>query len=542
MPYLNLPDFEPRQVLTAAQLNQIISALQGFSAQPADISWPLICGGNIDFDKRYTIVGLRTFWNIVNANEYETLQDAVDAAESKPGGTCVFIPPSTTISADSVEIEADNIWIIGCGDSSVIQSTGSSGYSLRTNGGARTNIGLANLRMDGNSVAGQDGIQFKHVDGVTVLNVTFEDWDGSALFIGNDGTPGTEKCENVTVSGCRFSGGGGAHIEVDDIDVGSFTNIQSTTATATAALDFEPSAAGAFIKNLRIDGITIDATTGIGMQVLGGAAASNDNWSLIDITNVQVTGASSTAMIVGTTSKRLKHTTIRNCSAPASASGSNALIANIEKGKIDGNYFRDSTPDAAIDLNSCSSISMQGNDVVNSTTIAIDKSSAVDVYHNNNPGDFGPGFSSSDSTGYSRTGSTGDIGYLFTLGGGSVRAGDVLRITVFGGVVYDGANNGEFRLELAGAAITSSGLINKNTDLWMQWDVHVIATSGASNTKTWATVLYDITGAADELDNVSATDTVDFTSDVDVTFNVINNGGDTEVSVDYVTIELLGSA
>ena len=68
MAFANLPEFVARQILTAALLNQIITAMQGFSAQTGDLNWPMVAGGNIDIDSQYGIVNLLTFWNIVNAS------------------------------------------------------------------------------------------------------------------------------------------------------------------------------------------------------------------------------------------------------------------------------------------------------------------------------------------------------------------------------------------------------------------------------------------------------------------------------------------
>ena len=70
MAFVNLTQFTARQILTAAQMNQVIAALQGFAAQTADIAWPLVMGDNIDADNQFTIVNMRTLWNIVNADEY----------------------------------------------------------------------------------------------------------------------------------------------------------------------------------------------------------------------------------------------------------------------------------------------------------------------------------------------------------------------------------------------------------------------------------------------------------------------------------------
>jgi hypothetical protein len=70
MPFPNLPVLTKRQKLTAAIWNQLITALQSFSVSNADISWPLIAADNIDMQQLFTIVGLRTLWNVRNVQEF----------------------------------------------------------------------------------------------------------------------------------------------------------------------------------------------------------------------------------------------------------------------------------------------------------------------------------------------------------------------------------------------------------------------------------------------------------------------------------------
>lgn len=532
--FLNLPDFEARELLTAAQLTQIVTALQGFSAQSADITWPLVAGGDLDFDKLYGIVGLRTLWNIVNASEYDTLQAAVDAAEAMTGGTCVFIPPSETIPADGVSIEADNIWIVGCGDSSVIQATGSTGYAIRTSGGARSNIGLMNLRMDGDSVAGQDGIQFRYTDGITVKGVRFEDWDGSALVLTNAGSDGTEKCQNAFVTDCVFTGGAGAHIECIDLDGGSFDLLVSDSATATAALDFEPASAAGFIKDITLSNVRITGTTGIGVQILGAAAVFNANWSLIDLSNVTVTGATGNAFVVGDTLKILKSVKISGCSAPSTANGAIPLTANIDLGHITGCFFQDATPDSAIDLTLSDTISVHGNNVINAGTPAIDLTGVVagTVQCGSNPGDFGPTHSNIyiDDTDHTLGGTTtGDMGFLKTISGGSVRPNDIVRVVA----AIDGVGNGTVQLQLEGVG-SGSTTISADSHV-ITWYIKV--GTGAGGTSYLRSHVSDLPAVTTD----HASITVDWTADVDVTFNCTAHGGAGDITVARGVVELVGS-
>ena len=151
--FVNLPDFEPRQILTAALLDQLVSALNGFAAQSGDIAWPLIVQGNIDFDSSYTVDNLQTFWNYINADEYTSLQAAIDVAEGNPNGGCVIIPPNTTITSTGVDIEGSKVAIVGCGPTSTIQLLSGAGPLIESDTSTRTDLALYNLTLDGQSLA-----------------------------------------------------------------------------------------------------------------------------------------------------------------------------------------------------------------------------------------------------------------------------------------------------------------------------------------------------------------------------------------------------
>lgn len=537
MPYLNLPDFEARQILTAAQLNQIIAALQGFAAQPADISWPLICGGNIDFGKQHGIVGLRTLWNIINADEYTTLQLAVDAAEAAGGG-CVLIPPDTTIEADGVNIEASKIWIVGCGPSSVIQSTGSSGYSIRTGNAGLTDIGLANLTMDGNSVAGQDGIQFRYVDGLTVSGVHFKAWDGSALVITNAGTPGTQKCQHALVTDCRFDDGAAAHIDCIDLDIGLFQNITSDSATAAAALDFEPATSAGFLKNLRLTNIVVDGTTGIGVSILGASGTPNDNWSLIDLSGVQVTGVSSDAFNIGLASKILKYVSMTNCSAPAA--GADAAKINVSESQVHNNFFRDATGDG-IDLLASETTSVFGNHVAGAGTNAINGGTGQGNYIGQNPGYIAKIVSGveADSTVYSKSDSTGDMGWSYTILADTIKVGDTLEVNMFADLGW-GSGNMELQLQIGGVAAGNTGTVSgSDFTFWGTWKFIVTAVTGAGTEGT-AVILAKSAGGTTSSTLAQAQYTIDWTSDNALTFEATSLAAGSTIQIKRLFVKLHG--
>ena len=140
MGFVNLPTIADKQLLTGAQLRQIVAALQGYAAQSADIAWDLVAGGNIDFDNLYTINNMRTLWKIINADEYDSLEDAVTAAEGGSVGACVIIPPNTTVTTTGCTIDASEIAIIGFGDSSIIQVSSGTSPAITVAAGSSTRI------------------------------------------------------------------------------------------------------------------------------------------------------------------------------------------------------------------------------------------------------------------------------------------------------------------------------------------------------------------------------------------------------------------
>ena len=122
---ITLPTFRNKEILTAGKLMQLVQAISAKLAAitGADLTWDLVCGGNIDFDNQYGILGLRKFWNVINVSEYPeatALEDAKTELESMGGGV-LYIPPDTTITSAPVSIDSNYIAIIGGVPSSVLK-------------------------------------------------------------------------------------------------------------------------------------------------------------------------------------------------------------------------------------------------------------------------------------------------------------------------------------------------------------------------------------------------------------------------------------
>ena len=565
MPITGLSTFEDNEILTAGKLNTLVQALESkFSALTADdFTWPLVCQGNIDFDNQHSIVGLRTFWNYINADEYDSLQLAIDAAEAAGGG-CVVIPPDTTITADSVDIEESSIWIVGCGPSSVLKLTSgaSGGYHIRTGTGTLTDIGLMNLTMNGQAVASQIGMLFRFVDGCTVKGVTFQNYGvgatpAAALKFTHAGTAGTQKCQNVMVSDCKFEDGSGAHLDIEDVDVGTFENIISTSATATAAIDAEPTSSAGFLKSLNFNNIRVIGTTGIGMSILGASGTADDNWSLISLDQVSVTGTTGDAFNIGENAKILKHTSMRDCDAPEA--GADAIVFNVEIGQLQNCSGYDAFDDGCdllfsenvmvtgcdfrsagaigIDATDTTSCSIFNNDVTGYTTEGIDTAGSTTIELGPNQGHLGATLNTviSDHPNDDLSAS-GTYPTTYTIPADTLKVGDCIRVAALCDVTGWTAGAVTFALRIGGSTFAASDQFGAAGEAYIVGEMHVVALTGANNIRYRYFCVSDTTG---EILINAGNITEDLTADQDIDCTVTI--ADTATAkFDTILIELLG--
>lgn len=562
MPITGLSTFEDNEILTAGKLNTLVQALESkFSAITGDdIVWPLVCQGNIDFDNQHSIVGLRTFWNYINADEYDSLQLAIDAAEAAGGG-CVVIPPDTTITADTVDIEASSIWIVGCGPSSVLKLTSgaSGGYHIRTGSGTLTDIGLMNLTMNGQSVASQLGMVFRFIDGCTVKGVTFQNYAAAALKFTHAGTAGTQKCQNVMVSDCKFEDGAGTHLDIEDVDVGTFENIISTAATATAAIDAEPTSSAGFIKSLNFSNIRIIGTTGIGMLILGASATANDKWSLISLDQISITGTTGDAFNIGENAKILKNTSMRDCDAPDA--GADAIVFNVEIGQLQDcsgyNAFDDgcdllfsekvmvtgcdfrSAGGIGIDATDTTSCSIFGNDVTDWTTEGIDTAGSTTIELGPNQGHLCSTLNTviADNPADTRS-STGSYPTTYVIPADTLKVGDLIRITILFDVTGYTGGTIVFDTNVNGNSIGTTPAFSSVGEAHVIYELYVSALTGAANIRATMTSV-SRAAATSDVTTATSNETIDLTADATISTEVTIS--DTANALfDSIIIELLG--
>jgi len=529
--FINLPTFVAKQGLTAAQLNALTAALNGYSAQTADIAWPLLVGGNIDFTgTSYTIDGLKSFWNIINAGEYSgstQLQDAIDAAVDAGGGL-VLLPPDTTITTTGVTIDSDKVVIMGCGPSSIVQLSSGNGPIFACGTSQYDDLAFINFAIDGNSTgSGVNAIKLQRNTRVTIADMYIYNVVGNAIAITHDGTP-SNSSSNVRIQNTRVSGGsGGAHLSVADVQNLSITNFESISAGAGAIL-MEPATAAAYLQDITINGAMIDSPTGKGISILGASATANALWSRISVDNCTVIGATGDSFELGAASKLLKDVLSSGCKAiSAGADGMNVAASG---GMIDTFYCP--TPASA-----ANGLDTTGSDNVVIGTTNIFGAAGGGANYVADVAQRGR-IANIDTASHSTT-ATGTLsGFSVTVPKNTVRVGDMLRITLHW--QWDVASGTlAAHPELEGVAMTGIGVTATGGGTAYYY-IFPAATSGANNTEV-NHMLHSTTAGANGSGNASPLLTVDWEQDVEITIDVTDtDSAANTIEVQGVIVDLIG--
>lgn len=549
MPITNLPTFVDGQLLTAAQLNQIVTALQTkFSGNVtgSDLVWPLQAQGDIDFGGQHDIDGLRQFWGVINVDEYDSFADAVAALPT--GGGALFIPPGTTVTADGVAITKP-VTVYGAGKTSVLKLTSSStsGYLLRVTG--TSNFTLRNLTIDGNSEtgSGQDGVQVRNVDGVTIANCRFQDFSGDALYLGNDGTAGNSSTR-VIVYACQFDDGAADHIAINDLDGGSITFCQFNNPTGDG-IEAVPTGAGSLLRSIVIGNNQFNSCARA-VYAIGQSATPSNNFRLIKLIGNESLSTTDVAFTLGAASAELREIVcIGNIVVSASDDAFNIVS---ERGIVQGNYAVSAGADA-LDMTSSTDLYVEGNSFANATSDAIDatsssncrilhndlhdaggsslvRASATDLRIGENYGDHSASVSTVSAAVPSESVGVAVATTSYTIPGRTVKIGDVIRIVAKTStasadpefiVSLDGGTT-EMTLSAYSAAGRSTGVA----------EIFVKALSGAASAEgvsMWV-------AASNQAGADSASWAADWNSDVTISFE---NKAST-LSFDYYSIEIIG--
>jgi len=551
----SLPTFVQRQILTAGNLNDIVDALTTkFSSAitGADLAWPLVAAGDVDFDSLYGIIGLKTFWNIINASEYNTLQLAIDAAEAAGGG-CVIIQPDTTITTTGVTITESNIMILGYGPSSVIQLTSGTGPIIDMDD-TLTDITIANLTIDGNGQgASAVGINAQRITRLQLLDLYIKDiatsGTGSAIKITNDGSAG-QSSSNVTIRNVEVSGSNSYHLHCADVKLLNVSNFRSESSSLDGVF-MEPSAAGAFLQDITLDNVRVNSPTVNGIEILG-AGTADDKWSRISLNNCHVYNATDDAYQLGATAKELKHLNVTGCKAIAA--GADAFVVWANYGTIQNCYAPDATGDGldmtssedlyvannhfqgagaiGIDATSTDDCVIANNNVVGFTTEGITKDSSTDLECGMNHGEAGKLLGTSHYQSVNTA--SGDNQnentiYTYAVPANTLtKPGDGFRIVI----AYDKPSAGSITVRVKyGASLIGTSSITSAFDagtLVTEAAVNVNDVDGASNISAWYHGMSQSTAGTDISRTGNSVVTEDTTTDRNlyVTFeNTTNNNG-----------------
>lgn len=364
---VSLPTFSSREILLYTKLNSAMAAINArFTAGigAADLQWPVTAEGNLNMSS-YNIVGGKQIWKYVNAETYGTTGTAFATAVSDAGaGGVVLVPPDITIVSDGGVNVTDRGAIIGSGPSSVLQLTAAASAANLLNASSGTYLLLANLTLDGNSVASKIGFDLQGVTGFICHNVWFKNFGGAAF-------KASTSCDGVYLSNCWFSGGAGNHIYVTHSNDLFLSNIHSTGA-ADIAVRLESSGASGYIYAM-IDGLRVASHTTTALKVLGNTATAGAASTVsVQGSNVTIEGSSSSGdnVILGTSSNVLQNVMLSNFRVSAGAAG--GILVNANGGSINGSIV-DNPTTYCVDLDTSQYVQVN-NCVLRDGTIGIDGS------------------------------------------------------------------------------------------------------------------------------------------------------------------------
>jgi hypothetical protein len=379
----SFPQFAEREIPTHTKLNALVDAITAkFTAGvgSADLTWPVVAEDDLSMSI-YNITGGRQFWGIVNAGNYDTLDDAIAAAGS---GGVVFVPPKTTIVASGAVLAGSGVAIIGAGPSSVIQLTAgaTSVALLSTASASQTGVLISNLTLDGNTATGSGVVGLLLLQDVAtfVSNVIFRNFSGAALKITNNGTDGTG-CKRVIISNCVFYGGNAEHILVNDADELVIHGCASYDAGTTGVSILPASTSAAALVVISDMTIVSPGTNGINAQ--GPGATFSTSPVSLWLSNVLVDGTSAVTtdnFLLGDTNKVLYHLSASGCMGSHATRCGFTVCAG--GGSITNCRVHGATT-AGIDLVDSEGMVVTGNNL-EGTTIGVDGGGTVNCLVANN--------------------------------------------------------------------------------------------------------------------------------------------------------------
>ncbi len=259
--------------------------------------------------------------------------------------------------------------LLGAGRSSILKLTtsASSGYLVRTSTGLN-HITIANLTIDGNTAtgSGQDGVQIRDVDGVSIHNTYFKNFSGEHLVLTHSGSQGNP-CTDVMISQCHFEGGSGDQLLMDDVQRVVISGCVFENPT-TKCINGTPSNSSSYMDRVTVMGCSFDQAAN-SIYIVGGGGTADNKWRLVDIINNVVLTDSGVGITCGAASAILKWS--RVCNNSIQGVTGDAINCEISSGVVSGNFAPSAGGDG-IDALSSANVLISGNYLPSATTIGID--------------------------------------------------------------------------------------------------------------------------------------------------------------------------
>jgi len=552
MPITNLPTFVEKQLLTAAQLNQIVTALQtkfSGNVSGSDLVWPLVTDGDIDFGGSNTLLNLPTLWNVVNAAEYDTFTDAVSALPSTGGA--IYIPPGSTVTTDGINVTDRNLCIFGDGDASVLALTtaASSGYLLRHSGEGSYRFSMYNLTVSGgNTGSAQDGIQLRQPRSVKVQNVNFRNFSGRALWVTNSGTAGFY-ADNVHVHQCLFEGGVLNQLEGNDVTNLRISGCQFDTGTKSG-IYVKPTSSSYIGRNIKItNNMFIGCEDSIFVHGVG--TALNNSWGFINIVDNTIVSDTGTGITAGSATAHITKCQIRGntidspgvdgisvCSQYGVVADNMIYVAAVnaidllasDNLTVTGNLAR-KAGEYGIDLGTCDECTVTGNDVSNCGTKGIDTAdtAGANVVYNNVGAQLGPAFGGyAVDVGFSGASAAWSSAESFIPANTINYVGDSILITLY---CEDGGGSNSTFIDV---------ILDDGSDTIIESILQSVGTKGLSYVLivrgSGGTSGYS--SAANGLGQATRNATIDWTVDVSIKLDITS--ADSDAVIHHMTVAVMG--
>jgi hypothetical protein len=261
----NVPRFESGEHPTADKMNAlrdgIVSLLSG-GITGANLSWPLRAEGTLDMNGN-DIINLNSMDGAIHVNSTRSIQEAVNQVNAEGGGTIVIDVGYTAVAPSTgLTITADNVTIMGIGNSSVLNLGADSKYGLILDG---DNFTLKNLLV----TTAADTATFEaaicaRATGAQFLSVTFSSPSETVLRLGDGGT----QARDIVVDFCIFQSAANHCINLHNVvgftfsecisrdNAGDFVRIESTASTISSgtitgcAVNTSSATGGGFVSAL----------------------------------------------------------------------------------------------------------------------------------------------------------------------------------------------------------------------------------------------------------------------------------------------------